>query len=249
VKIPPAEPALLEWNFSDCPADELSTCHCYEYTRSSALIRQTVKRKREGAKDPLAGAVFLLFPINALWIVSGPHSHWWPDTPYLAIPHEERRSQLHFFRQDLDLDRDLAEFCNPWTNLNEIERFVLVYIPPGWPLSRLKKGFAQLLLRDHAHLLKKPVQSFKWTKPGKGSPKEQWRSALATLSALRLREHGYTAAQALALAGSHRVRLYASERAYRDAVRKAKTRIAGFEERLRYFAANEGTALDHQNFI
>jgi hypothetical protein len=55
---------------------------------------------------------------------------------------------------------------------------------------------------------------------------------------LRLQEHGYTAAQALALARSHRVQLYASERAYRNAARKAKAGITGFEERLRQFAAS-----------
>jgi hypothetical protein len=224
----------LEWHFSDCPADELSTCHCYECTRSSTLIRQAVKRKREGTEDPLTGVLFLIFPINALWIISGPHSHWWPDTPYLAIPPEERRSHLRFFRQDLD--RDLAECCNPWTHPHETNRFAVVYVPAGWPLSRLKKGIGQLLLRDYAHLLKKGAQKFKWLKTGKGAPVEQWRSALNALGAWRLQDHGYTAAQALELARSHRVQLYASERAYRNAARKAALKITELERRLRAFA-------------
>ena len=140
-KAPLAQPALLEWNFAGCPADELSTCHYYEYTRSSSLLRETVKRKREGGEDPLTGALFLVFPFTAIWIIEGPHSHWWPLAPYLEIPLAERRS--HLLRELKD--RDLAEGCNPWTHLDDIERFVVIYAPRGWPLSMLKQGVAQLI--------------------------------------------------------------------------------------------------------
>jgi hypothetical protein len=170
-------------------------------------------------------------------IISGQHAHWWPEMPYLAIPPDERRSLLLPGSRSRRQDRDLASLCDPWRNLSEVERFVLVYIPPGWLLSRLKKGFAQLLQRDYSHLLKTSVQGIKWLKSGKGSPKEQWRSALGALSAWRLQEHRYTAREALELARSYRVALYASERSYRNAARKAKARIAELEERLRQFAA------------
>jgi hypothetical protein len=113
-----------------------------------------------------------------------------------------------------------------------------VYIPEGWPLSQLKKAFGDLLVRDYSHLLKKLApQKSQWLKPGRGAPREQWRSALTALSALRLKEHGYTAPQALELARSHRVQLYASERGYRNAARKATRQIAELEERLRELAA------------
>jgi hypothetical protein len=112
-----------------------------------------------------------------------------------------------------------------------------VYIPEGWPLSTLKKAIGQLLVRDYADLLKKGAQKFKWLKTGKGAPVEQWRSGLNALSAWRLRDHGYTATQAIELARSHRVGLYASERTYRNAARKAALKITELEERLREFAA------------
>jgi hypothetical protein len=224
----------LEWNFSDCPADELSLCVSYEYSRASRLIRETVKRKREGGEDSLCDAVFFIFPFNAIWT----HSHWWPDTPYLAIPSADRRTHLVRSPPPLKARKDLADFCTPGpSELHDAERLVLVYIPPGWRLSWIKRGFGQMILRDYAHLLEKPVSSFKRRKTGKGSPHEQWRSALIALSAWRLKEHGYTGLQALELACSHRVQLYAGERSYRNAVRKARERIRGLEEQLRQYAA------------
>jgi hypothetical protein len=237
-KPPPAQPALLEWNFDGFPADELSLARSYEYTRSSALIRETVQRKREGGEDSLCGALYLVFPINSLWIISGAHCHWWPDTPYLAIPRAERRS--HLILPPSRPRKDLADFCAPGpAELHDAERLVLVYVPPGWPLSRIKQAFGQLIERDYPHLLEKPVQRFKWrwTKRGAGSTLEQCRTDLKALSAWRLRESGYTASQALELAHSHRVSMYASERSLRNAARKAKAKIAQLEERLRDYAA------------
>jgi hypothetical protein len=237
----------LEWSFDGCPADELLQDRSYEYTRSSPLIRETVARKREGGEDSLCRALNLLFPFTALWIISGEHSHWWPETPYLAIPREERRS--HLLLPKKGPRKDLAHFCAPGpSELEEVERLVLAYFPPGWPLSRFKQAVGQLVERDYPHLLEKPVQRFKWswTKRGAGSNREQARSDLKALSAWRLRECGYTASQALELARSHRVPMYASERSFRNAVRKAKAKIAGLEEELRRYAAavgKKGTAL------
>jgi hypothetical protein len=225
----------LEWNFDGCPADELSLARSYEYTRSSPLILQTVKRKREGEEDPLTTVLFLIFPFNAFWI-TGLHSHWWPDTPYLAFPQAERRS--HLILPKKRPRKDLADFCAPGpAELHDPLRLVLLYFPPGWPLSRFKQGVGQLIERDYPHLLEKPAPGLKWTKPGAGSFLEQCRSDLKALSAWRLRGYGYTVLQALELARSHRMPMYASERSFRNAARKAQAKIAQLEERLRDYAA------------
>jgi len=93
---PPDTPPLPEWDFGPCPPNELSECERYEYSRSSILIRETIARRRAGEDDPLTRVVLFSFPVTlALWL---PQSNWWPGTPFLMIPEQERSKRASFFR-------------------------------------------------------------------------------------------------------------------------------------------------------
>jgi hypothetical protein len=226
-------PALLEYGFDTCPSDELSACCPYEYLASSELIQAAVERFRAGETDWLAKAVVLLFPINIAWAV---FRGWWPR-PYLDIPLTERRRNVLSPRQP----KNLAHLVTPWTHLgdvNDARRVVAFYVPPGWPLSRLKKAFGDLLQRDYPELFREPAKpQSPIQNPGRGSLIEQYRTDLKALSAWRLqKQFGYAAEAAIALLKAHRLSTYQDVRSFRRGVKRASQKIAGLEQQLIQFA-------------
>jgi hypothetical protein len=232
--LPPDEPPLLEWTFSDCPQEELSICQSYEYSRSSTLIRETVARLRTGEQDPLTTVVIFVFPINvALWL---PKSIWWPQTPYLAIPKEERSKLIQAFSrpETMQSTQSFASLIDPFVDdhLHDITAggVIPVYVPPGQHLETLKRAFADLLRRDYPDLLQRANRF------GVATDSDQIRDNLKFLSVWRLREWGYTAKEAIELAKAHKVETYNNVWAYRKAKAKAQKIIAAMEASLRRLA-------------
>jgi hypothetical protein len=252
-------PALRQYNFEDCPDAKLASCCQYEYLASSKLVRETVKRWREGQHNPLTKAVALLFGPDIFSALKG---SWWPERPYLDSPLAEDRHPPLQKRQP----RDLTELVRPWTYLldpKEAERVVPVYLNPYLPLPQLKKAIAELLQRDYPHLLTKAAKP-QWSraladllrrkdplfkelveseplsrKRGRGSRIEQYRADLKALSAWRLsRQFGYSAKEAIKLMHDHRLSTYQSKRAFYGAVSRAARKITALEEQLRQFAEN-----------
>jgi hypothetical protein len=233
----PGEPPLPEWDFSRCPPEELelSNCRGYEYSRSSKLIRKTVARLRAGNDDPLTQAVILVFPLPlALWL---PKSQWWPNTPYLAIPKEERSSLVSSFHrsQTKQASESLAALVDPFgdDHLHDTTGgcIIPIYVPRGERMDFLQRAVTDLLRRDYPELLERSNR-FR-----SSHRSDQLMDNLKFLSAWRLSEHGYTAKAAIALAKKHRVETYDTVRGYRDAVAKAQKAISALEQSLQQLAA------------
>jgi hypothetical protein len=198
------------------------------------LIRETVKRKRNGELDALTESVFMLFPLTSYWILDSP---WWPDTPYLRIPAEELRRLQPEPKQE---KTNLADLVDLGVNRGPkaSERIVVIYIPVGLSRSLARRATADLLTRDHAHLFKSELG--RWhPKRGRGSYTEQFKADLKALGALRLRKAGYSAEAAIELAKSQRLDMYSSAQAYSRAVKRAQALIDYYENLLRQFAAKK----------
>jgi len=231
-----AQPALLEYNFEDCPDAKLSACCQYEYLASSRLIRKTVERWRAGQRDPLTKAVALLFGPDIFWMLK---DNWWPHRPYLDIP---EAAHQHPVQSPKRQPRNLAHLVTPWSHLFDAAnaaRIVLVYVPPGVPLSKLTKAFGDLLKRDYPELLVKEPVKTEWRiqKRGRGSLSEQCRTDLKALSAWRLqKQFRYSAQAARDLMRARRLSIYQHDRAFYRAVKRATQKIAALEEQLRQFA-------------
>ena len=227
-------PTLLEYSFESCPEEELSSCCQYEYLASSPLIRKTVESWRAGKQDASTKAVALLFGPDIFWALKG---NSWPKCPYLDTPEAKLQPQGQSSRRQ----RNLAHLVTPWTHLYDaasVERVVPIYLPPSVPLSKLKKAFADLLLRDYPHLLLKEP-GWRIQKRGRGSLTEQYRAGLKALSAWRLhKQFGHSAREAIALLRTHKLSTYADQRAFYRAVNRAARKIATLEKQLRQFAKN-----------
>src|SRR5262249_52927684 len=148
-------------------------CCQYEYLASSPFIRKTVESWRAGKQDASTKAVALLFGPDIFWALKG---NSWPKRPYLDTPEAKLQPQGQSSRRQ----RNLAHLVTPWTHLYDaasVERVVPIYLPPSIPLSKLKKAFADLLLRDYPHLLLKQPAEVGWRiqKRGRGSLTEQYR--------------------------------------------------------------------------
>src|SRR6516165_6295782 len=103
------EPELSQYSFESCPDAKLSACCQYEYLASSKLVRETVKRRREGKVDPSTKAVFLLFTPDIFGALEG---SWWPERPYLESPLAKDQHPVPSPKRQR---RDLAELVNPWS--------------------------------------------------------------------------------------------------------------------------------------
>src|SRR5271166_2138962 len=185
-------PALAEWRFEQCPVEEISRCRTYEVTRSSTLIRHIVEQKRAGVIDALTESIFLVFPIDVYWILDSP---WWPLTPYLEIPAEERRRLTpSFCWQDTEADPACAAaLVDPAANLEmDNGRLIPIYVPQGIRRNLVLRAIDALLVRDHADLFKLD-NTAPWRNPkrGRGSTIEQYRVELKALAAWRLKRAGY----------------------------------------------------------
>jgi hypothetical protein len=225
-------PARREYSFAQCPSTKLAACCHYEYLRSSELIRAAVARSRAGETDPLALSVALLFGPDIFWAFKDSS---WPGIPYLdadearGLPEPSIRKQKR---------RNLAPKVNPWTHYlssEDAHRIVVVYIPPGWTLPRLKKAFGDLLSNDYPELLAKEPVNPEWRiqKRGRGSLIEQIRADLTGLSAWRLqKKFGYTVEASIKLMGG----TASEKRAFYRAVRRAAQKIKALEEQLVHFA-------------
>jgi hypothetical protein len=88
-------PAVEEWDFSDCPDDELESCCYYEYSRE----RDDVKAQVAGLRDPNRQPHHP-YPGDAVY-----YQNLWfttffrlfaefPDTPWLKIPPGDRHARL-----------------------------------------------------------------------------------------------------------------------------------------------------------
>jgi hypothetical protein len=89
----------LDWNFTSHAPDELPVLYNYEFSRSSARLREWVKFIRRGK---IKGPTY--------W-TPDPQFGWpqWPQQPYLAIPAEERADRLQaLFKKDTSADELLA---------------------------------------------------------------------------------------------------------------------------------------------
>jgi hypothetical protein len=228
---------LSEWDFKNCPVNELSLCRAYEYTRSSTLIRESVARLRAGQDDALSRAVQFVFPINLA--LSLPTSPWWPQTPYLDIPEVERAKLISAFGRPEGAKKsreNLASLVDPFVGDRLHDRTVgcviAVYVPRGQQLGILRRAFTDLLRRDYPDLLERTNRSGVTT-PGSDRITEN----LKFLSMWRLWNWGYTAQAAIKLAAAHKIEIYNDVRAYRRAVAGAERRIRKFEDFLRQLAA------------
>ena len=223
-------PPLREYSFAECPRPKLAACCQYEFLRSSGLIKDAVARVRAGETDPRAKAVALLFGPDIFWAFA---DNFWPRLPYLDA--EEARDRP---REPVQKEkrRNLAHLVKPWPQ-GAAERHVVVYIPPGQSLPRLKKAFGDYLSRDYPKLFAKEPLDPEWRiqKRGRGSLTEQTRADLTSLSAWRLRKtYGYAVEAAILLMGGSASE--SEKRALYRSIRRAQEKIDALEEQLEQMA-------------
>jgi hypothetical protein len=74
----------LDWNFSACPPAERPILYCYEFSRESSSLRETVDYMRNGR------------PEEPTYWSNIPDFGWseWPFYPFLSIPESERRRRI-----------------------------------------------------------------------------------------------------------------------------------------------------------
>jgi hypothetical protein len=74
----------LDWMFSDCPPDELPILYCYEFSRESISLRETVDYMRHGQ------------PEESTYWTPDQNFGWreWPLYPFLSIPQPERTRRI-----------------------------------------------------------------------------------------------------------------------------------------------------------
>jgi hypothetical protein len=72
----------LDWNFSSCPPDDLPVLYCYEFSRESISLRETVDYMRHGESHGYWSPI--------------PDFGWteWPAEPFLSIPPAERARRI-----------------------------------------------------------------------------------------------------------------------------------------------------------
>jgi hypothetical protein len=230
---PLVEPALNEWSFQQCPAEELSNCHTYEFNRSSDLIIETVERWRAGEIDAFTESLVMLFPFTSYWMLDSD----WPEKPYLDIPEEERWRHI-VKQQEVNC---LADLVDPGTNLNMSgpSRIVSFYVPEGLSRFSLSRAIDDLLERRYGHLIR--TQKGGWRpKRGRGCHTERCQAGLKALSALRLKRKGYSAHEAIELAKSLHVENYSNPQAFCKAAKRAQAEIDSRENSLRTYAAIKG---------
>jgi hypothetical protein len=224
---PPEPLSLAEWDFKNCSPAELSLCRGYEYARSSTLIRESVARLRAGGDDALSRAVRFVLPIQLGILLL--KFHWWPLTAYLSIPTQARAKLISAFKRPeaRKSTESLASLVDPFADdhLHISGAIIPIYVPPGQPLKILERAFADLLQRDYPDLFGQADRS-----------EVTFDADLKCLSMWRLREQGYTAQEAIALAKVHKVAIYNNIRVYRRAVAKAEERIRKLEDLLRHLA-------------
>jgi hypothetical protein len=80
-----------DWDFSDCPPDELPFCFRYEYYRESDKVKEAVQRFRECRA---------MVPVGILSLMSGWLAHIpdyfpdFPELPWLDFPEKERTKYI-----------------------------------------------------------------------------------------------------------------------------------------------------------
>src|SRR5215210_1529817 len=93
-----APPSVQEWDFTDCPKDELSYCCYYEYARESERIRELVNTLRASTVDPDIS----LYPGDLIYYETQwfktffRQLHEFPATPWLKINPNKRRTVWQF---------------------------------------------------------------------------------------------------------------------------------------------------------
>jgi hypothetical protein len=223
-------PPLREYSFAQCPDAKLAACCQYEYLRSSELIREAVARARAGETDPRAKAAALLFGPDIFWAFQDDKS--WPGIPYLDA--DEARKLTPASSTQKQKRRNLAHLVKPWAQpwaCSLGSRHIVVYIPPGQSLPRLKKAIGDYLQKEYPELLAHEPPDPQWDPPkrGRGSLIEQTRADLTGLSTWRLRKKFRFTVDAaiLLMRGSTK-----DKSAFYRTVRRADQKINLLEEQL-----------------
>jgi hypothetical protein len=119
--------------------------------------------------------------------------------------------------------------------LSDTRRIVVIYIPPGQSLPRLKTAIGDYLQKEYPELLAHEPPDPQWSiqKRGRGSLIEQTRANLAGLSAWRLRKKfGFAVEAAILLMGGSTE----DKSTFYRAVRRAGRKIRALEEELGHLA-------------
>ena len=225
---PVAQPVLSrdQWDFSQCPPDELWDCHFYEFAREGGTIRASVAAWRR--LHP--GKVFddwLTFAASAKrgnrpQVFGYEVFNWypeWPEAPYLRIKESERKRRRRMVPQPVrvenirnalrivPLPKLLKEFSEP-------SPFGTLQLPPQDRLTvKSADGTHETVAFDidwrHSNgTLRKAFECWlqqnrpphvpEWKIKGKGTQAEQIKKELKALGASRLlRVMGWKAAGAL----------------------------------------------------
>ena len=94
-----------EWNFKNCPDEEVRDCFHYEFNREIPEVREWITKWRNDTEgtdfdalessltfDRMAELVSRLDVPDVSWFPIYPE---WPEKPFLSIPDKERRARRH----------------------------------------------------------------------------------------------------------------------------------------------------------
>lgn len=204
-----ALPARAEWDFSNCPDEELFSCSIYEFKREiPEVIKSVEKWRRQSATRTfesfraLPGRPSVCSPISTFHCFPE-----WPSQPYLSIDPAERNSRYKSFHPKTH-NQYVADALKPdlpatfdWYSLMEVLRDPGFVAPPiaGLPESALLALLQidleftdETLVEQFRSLLRIYRQSLEIQgepRPkGKASPIRALKANLRVLGAYRLRE-------------------------------------------------------------
>jgi hypothetical protein len=104
-----------EWDFSNCPKEELEECWWYEFKRQLPHERQIIINWRQTCVEQTFDGFFKLHRMMLMPPAPG-HVYAlcpeWPKYPFLSIPSDERARRLKQFFPDRT--KSLADQLTPW---------------------------------------------------------------------------------------------------------------------------------------
>ncbi len=213
----------LEWDFSDCPDEELTECYLYEYARESAKFKawhrawlHWLSLQKLSANVPL-GCWGTRYALRS-------ECKAFPQTTWLKIPASKRRAVFHkvtFDQPGFDRARGESGGCEwlEWNTGDEVAKFTISW---ACPEPKIKADFAVWLKANRPAAMeaaqyqeavatqgKAAVRAInprvKW-QTTRGKP-PHWQSLLKALGALRLMRC-YTAEEAIDFSQCHYAKLY-----------------------------------------
>ena len=94
-----------EWNFKNCPHEELQDCFYYEFYREVSEVKEWITKWRNGAKGTDFEALESSLTFDRMGELGSrldlPDVGWfpiypeWPEKPFLSITDKERRARRH----------------------------------------------------------------------------------------------------------------------------------------------------------